>query len=67
MKCPYWELFARGKKDEWDQWDNEVDDYYLKWSTYANHSQNTLGHFKRMVFLLGITINYRSRISEMAL
>ena len=36
---PYLELFARGKKDNWDQWGNEVEDYYPKWSTYNNHSQ----------------------------
>lgn len=39
---PYLELFARGKKDGWDQWGNEVDSYYPKWSTYSNHSQNIL-------------------------
>jgi N6-adenosine-specific RNA methylase IME4 len=39
---PFLELFARGKKEGWDQWGNEVDDYYPKWSTYANHSQNIL-------------------------
>jgi N6-adenosine-specific RNA methylase IME4 len=37
---PYLELFARGKRPNWDQWGNEVDNYALNWPTYANHSQN---------------------------
>jgi len=36
---PYLELFARGKRPNWDQWGNEVDNYELNWPTYANHSQ----------------------------
>jgi N6-adenosine-specific RNA methylase IME4 len=36
---PYLELFARGKREGWDQWGNEVDDYYPSWPTYKNHSQ----------------------------
>jgi len=41
-KCspgPYLELFARGKREGWDQWGDEVDQYYPSWSTYKNHSQ----------------------------
>jgi N6-adenosine-specific RNA methylase IME4 len=37
---PYLELFARGKRESWDQWGNEVEEYALNWPTYANHSQN---------------------------
>lgn len=36
---PYLELFARGTREGWDQWGNEVDDYYPSWPTYKNHSQ----------------------------
>ncbi|OHB74904.1 MAG: S-adenosylmethionine-binding protein [Planctomycetes bacterium RBG_16_55_9] len=36
---PYIELFARGKTAGWDQWGNEVEDYYPSWPTYKNHSQ----------------------------
>lgn len=36
---PFLELFARGRRDGWDQWGNEVDDYAPTWATYANHSQ----------------------------
>ena len=36
---PYLELFARGRREGWDQWGNEVDDYFPVWPTYANHSQ----------------------------
>ena len=37
---PFLELFARGKRENWDQWGNEVEDYAPSWSTYSNHSQN---------------------------
>ncbi|MCX6007835.1 MAG: MT-A70 family methyltransferase [Chloroflexi bacterium] len=36
---PYLELFARGERDKWQQWGNEVKDYVPNWPTYANHSQ----------------------------
>lgn len=36
---PYLELFARGQRKGWDQWGNEVEDYYPSWPTYKNHSQ----------------------------
>ncbi len=36
---PYLELFARGKRINWNQWGNEVEDYTPTWSTYSNHSQ----------------------------
>jgi N6-adenosine-specific RNA methylase IME4 len=38
---PYLELFARGAREGWDQWGNEVEDYSPSWSTYSNHSQST--------------------------
>ena len=37
---PYLELFARGKRKNWDQWGDQVEEYYPTWSTYTNHSQN---------------------------
>jgi N6-adenosine-specific RNA methylase IME4 len=39
---PYLELFARGKREKWDQWGNEVDGYVPTWPTYANHSQQEI-------------------------
>ncbi|MBN2350715.1 MAG: hypothetical protein JXJ22_17895 [Bacteroidales bacterium] len=42
-KCspgPFLELFARGSRINWDQWGNEVENYFPDWSTYSNHSQN---------------------------
>lgn len=39
---PYMELFARGKKEGWDQWGNEVEEYYPSWPTYNNHSQKNI-------------------------
>lgn len=38
-KGPYLELFARGTRPNWTQWENEVEDYSPKWVTYSNHSQ----------------------------
>jgi len=36
---PYLELFARGRRQGWDQWGNEIDDYFPSWPTYPKHSQ----------------------------
>lgn len=36
---PYLELFARGKRQDWYQWGNQVEDYRPNWATYSNHSQ----------------------------
>jgi N6-adenosine-specific RNA methylase IME4 len=38
---PYLELFARGQRQGWDQWGNEVEDYKISWNTYTNHSQRS--------------------------
>lgn len=40
-KGPYLELFARGKRQGWHQWGNQVEDYYPSWPTYRNHSQSS--------------------------
>jgi N6-adenosine-specific RNA methylase IME4 len=37
---PFLELFSRGRRAGWDAWGNETEDYFPKWNTYANHSQN---------------------------
>lgn len=37
---PYLELFARGKRKNWNQWGNESQDYKLSWSTYSNNSKS---------------------------
>lgn len=36
---PYLELFARGTRENWAQWGNQVEDYEPEWPTYANHSK----------------------------
>ncbi|MDP8205738.1 MAG: MT-A70 family methyltransferase [Candidatus Electryonea clarkiae] len=36
---PYLELFARGQREGWSQWGNEVENYKPDWPTYTNHSQ----------------------------
>jgi len=42
-KCspgPYLEIFARGKKEGWDVFGNQSEDYEINWKTYNNNSQN---------------------------
>ncbi|WP_100551245.1 MT-A70 family methyltransferase [Caedibacter taeniospiralis] len=36
---PYLELFARGARENWCAWGNQVENYKPDWDTYANHSQ----------------------------
>lgn len=36
---PRLELFSRGKRDGWEAWGNEVDDYDIKWKTYDYNSR----------------------------
>ena len=45
---PYLELFARGGRKNWEQWGNQVEDYFPTWATYSNHSQAENG--KKNVF-----------------
>jgi N6-adenosine-specific RNA methylase IME4 len=49
---PYLELFARGKRQSWEQWGNEVEEYAPNWATYANHSQNGAGKKESTVYRL---------------
>lgn len=40
-KCspgPYLELFARGKREGWTLWGNEIENYKLNWNTYKYNS-----------------------------
>ena len=40
---PYLELFARGDRRGWDMWGKQAkEDYEPTWSTYANHTVQTL-------------------------
>jgi N6-adenosine-specific RNA methylase IME4 len=39
---PYLELFARGRREGWHQWGNEVEDYFPSWPTYPHHSQGEI-------------------------
>ncbi len=36
---PYLELFARGKREGWDVFGNQSEEYMPSWPTYSNHSQ----------------------------
>ncbi len=38
---PYLELFARGQRNGWSQWGDQVEGYEPDWPTYSNHSQST--------------------------
>ena len=35
---PYLELFARGRREGWDVWGNESEEYMPSWSTYPYNS-----------------------------
>ena len=37
---PYLELFARGQREKWEQWGNEVEDYSPSWPTYSYNSKH---------------------------
>ncbi len=37
--APYLELFARGRREGWDQWGDQVTQYTISWPTYAHNSQ----------------------------
>lgn len=39
---PYLELFARGRREGWDQWGNEAENYNISWNTYSSNSQNQM-------------------------
>jgi N6-adenosine-specific RNA methylase IME4 len=59
---PYLELFARGRRNGWDQWGNEVEDYIPSWSTYANHSQsNKKGIIRKQIIIAPNTIHLSDR------
>src|SRR5262245_40831171 len=36
---PFLEMFARGKRKNWEAFGNQSDDYEITWDTYSNHSQ----------------------------
>jgi N6-adenosine-specific RNA methylase IME4 len=36
---PYFELFARGTRQNWRAFGNQSEDYGIGWGTYSNHSQ----------------------------
>ena len=37
---PYFEMFARGKRESWTVWGDQSEEYFPDWPTYANHSQS---------------------------
>ncbi|CAN5170667.1 hypothetical protein BH24PSE2_BH24PSE2_14820 [soil metagenome] len=37
---PFLELFARGTREKWSQWGDQLEGYAPSWSTYANHSRS---------------------------
>ncbi len=39
-KPNFLEMFARGSRENWYCWGNQVENYYPEWETYKNHSQN---------------------------
>lgn len=39
---PYLELFARGERNKWQQWGNQVKNYMPDWPTYSHNSQSAI-------------------------
>ena len=39
---PYFEMFARGPRKNWNVWGNQSDEYSPDWNTYSNHSQSNV-------------------------
>ena len=37
--APFLEIFARGKRQGWDVFGDQAEEYNIDWSTYAHHSQ----------------------------
>lgn len=49
-KCspgPYIELFARGKRNGWQVWGNQADNYEITWETYKNNSNGKVIPFRK--------------------
>jgi N6-adenosine-specific RNA methylase IME4 len=38
--APFLEIFARGKRQGWDVFGDQAEEYNIEWATYANHSQS---------------------------
>ena len=73
-KGPFLEMFARGSRLNWITWGNQAVDYYPKWKTYKNHSQNGQSKMQAVIHkpykdsstkqlvLLERKKNYKSRV-----
>ncbi|MBU0711432.1 S-adenosylmethionine-binding protein [bacterium] len=61
---PYLEMFARGSRENWYCWGNQVDDYYPSWGTYKNHSQNSTKHIPNFDREYDKNINTQLRFLE---
>jgi N6-adenosine-specific RNA methylase IME4 len=51
-KGPFLEIFARGKRNGWDVFGNQAEEYNIKWQTYKNNSQ---GNHKKDPSILELT------------
>lgn len=40
---PRLELFARGRRDDWEAWGNQAEVYEIDWSTYSHNSKRAAG------------------------
>ena len=61
---PYLELFARGKREGWDQWGNEVEGYIPSWPTYANHSHRAPKGAAQESRTLDLVFNHEPRARD---
>ncbi len=44
---PYFELFARGKRNGWHVWGNQAENYEITWGTYKNNSNGKVVPFRK--------------------
>lgn len=56
---PYLELFARGKRNGWQVWGNQSDNYKPEWDTYKYNSGNTAN--SAQLSLLEPKVKYREK------
>jgi len=49
---PFLEIFARGKREGWDLFGDQAEEYNIEWATYANNSKKNTSNIKTRQELL---------------
>jgi N6-adenosine-specific RNA methylase IME4 len=58
---PYLELFVRGRREGWDQWGDQAEDYRISWATYTNNSQGVRERPSKLYPIIGRSARGRGR------